>query len=186
MGNEAKYSVTEVFEIFKEEHRLCSPLDSMADATYELTPNSLIWEWREARDLLGWEKLSVYLNKELRISVSKIEWQECFEPDDVRTIMDVCNMIADRATRYGYPKRKLLGQECLTASVFLGIKQNLSKNGVNIFDMSPSSLVEPYLLNYFGPVMEEVLLTGTKVFDELTYSTAWNKKLNPNWFEKLF
>ena len=52
--------------------------------------------------------------------------------------------------------------------------------------MRPSSLVEPYLLKHFGPVMEEVLLTGTKVFDELTYSTAWSKKPNPNWFEKLF
>ncbi|OGX86619.1 hypothetical protein [Hymenobacter glacialis] len=186
MENNDRYSAVEIFEIFKEEHRLCSPLDFMADSTYELTPNSLIWEWREARDLLGWEKLSAYLNKEFRIDVLKSEWQVCFEPDDVRTIMDVCNMIAYRATRHVYPKRRLLGQECLTASVFLGIKQNLLRNGVNVFDMRPSSLVEPYLLKYFGPVMEEVLLTGTKVFDELSYSTTRVKRPNPNWFEKLF
>lgn len=186
MENAAKYSAVEIFEIFKEEHRLCSPLDSMADAAYELKPNSLIWEWRDARDLLGWEKLSAYLNKEFRIDVSKSEWQTCFEPDDIRTIMDVCNMIADRATRHVYSKRKLLGQECLTASVFLGIKRNLLRNGVNVFDMRPSSLVEPYLLKHFGPMMEEVLLTGTKVFDELTYSTTWRKKPNPNWLERLF
>jgi hypothetical protein len=64
--------------------------------------------------------------------------------------------------------------------VFLGIKQNLFRNGVNVFDMRPSSLVEPYLLKYFGPLMEEVLLTGTKVFDELSYLTARVKRPNPN------
>ena len=106
MENSAKYSAVEVFQMFREEHRLCSPLDSMAYATYELTPNSLIWEWRDARDLLGWEKLSAYLNKEFRIDVSKSEWQVCFEPDDVKTIMDVCNMIADRATRRRWSKMR--------------------------------------------------------------------------------
>ena len=71
MKNNAKYSAVEIFEMFKEEHRLCSPLDFMAYANYELTPNSLIWEWRDARDLLRWEELSANLNKQFRIDVSK-------------------------------------------------------------------------------------------------------------------
>jgi len=100
--------------------------------------------------------------------------------------MDVCDMISNKASRIAYPKRKLMGQECLSASVFLGFKKNLMRNGVNVFDMRPSSLVEPYLLKYFAPVMEEILLTGTRVFDELNYSTTRIKKPNPNWFEKLF
>ena len=186
MKNNAKYSAAEIFEMFKEEHRLCSPLDFMACANYELTPDSLIWEWRDARDLLKWEELSANLNKQFRIDVSKSEWQVLFEPDDVRTIMDVCDMISDKASRLAYPKRKLMGQECLSASVFLGFKKNLMRNGVNVFDMRPSSLVEPYLLKYFAPVMEEILFTGTRIFDELNYSTTRIKKPNPNWFEKLF
>jgi hypothetical protein len=186
MGKNAKYSVIEVFDMFKEEHRLCSPLDPMADAAYELTPDSLVCEWRNARDLLEWEELSVYFNKRFRINVSKSEWASCFEPDDIRTIMDVCHMISNRASRIVYPKRRLMGQECLTASVFLGLKKNLLRKGVNIFDMRPSSLVEPYLVKYFEPMMEEVLLTGARVFDELGYSTVRIKKPNPNWFERLF
>ena len=167
MENDAKYSATEIFEMFKEEHRLCSPLDFMADATYELTPNSFIWEWRNARDLLEWEELSIYLNKRFKIDVSKSEWKHHFEPDDIRTIMDVCRMIAAKASKMTYPMRKPMGQECLTASVFLGFKRNLSKKGVNVFALRPSSMVESYLVKDFDPMLEEILLMGANVFDDL-------------------
>jgi hypothetical protein len=186
MGNNTRYSAIEIFEMFKEEHRLCSPLDPMADTTYELMPYSLVCEWRGARDYLEWAELSAYFNKRFRINASKSEWQTGFEPEDMKTVMDVCSMIANKAPRVIYPKRKLLGQECLTASVFLGLKRNLFRNGVDVFDMRPSSLVEPYLVKYFDPMMEEVLLTGAKVFDELSYSTTQVMKPNPNWFERIF
>ena len=186
MENNDRYSAIEIFEMFKEEHRLCSPLDFMATPTYELTPDSLIWEWRDARDLLEWEELSVYLNKRFRINVAKIEWEKCFEPDGIRTIMDVCRMIASKASKVTYPMRKPMGQECLTASVFLGFKRNLLRKGVNVSELRPSSIVEPYLVKHFDPMMEEILLMGTNVFDGLKYSTMRIKKPNPNWFEKLF
>ncbi len=186
MRNQAKYSAMELFEMFKEEHRLCSPLDPIADAAYELTPDSLICEWRAVRDLLEWEELSVYFNKRFRMNIPKSEWQLCFEPEDTRTIMDVCRMIASKAPRVTYTKRKLLGQECLTASVFLGFKKNLLRNGVNVSYLRPSSLVEPYLVKYFDRMMEEVLLTGATVFDELSYSVSRTLKPNPNWFDKIF
>ena len=186
MENSSRYAAIEIFNMFKEGHRLCSPLDPMADANYELTPNSLIWDWRDAGDLLQWEELSIYLNKRFRINVSKSEWEKCFEPDGVRTIMDVCRMIAAEASKVTYPMQKPLRQECLTASVFLGFKRNLSKKGVNVLDLRPSSMIESYLVNHFDPMMEEILLRGANVLDDLKYSTTQIRKLNPNWFEKLF
>lgn len=56
------YTPNEIFEIFKEEHRLCSPLDFMAYPKFDLKFDSKVWEWRDCRDLLEWEELSVCLN----------------------------------------------------------------------------------------------------------------------------
>ena len=58
-----KYSTEEVLAIFKEQHRLCSPLDLEAEPWTEITPEMTIREWRLANDLLGWKKLSEFLNQ---------------------------------------------------------------------------------------------------------------------------
>ena len=55
-----RYSPEEVLQIFKEQHRLCSPLDIEADRNAEITSEMSIRDWRAANDLLGWKELSVF------------------------------------------------------------------------------------------------------------------------------
>lgn len=157
-----KYTAEEVLEIFKEQHRLCSPLDPEADLWAEIKAEMTIREWRWANDLLGWKELSKFLNQEFRIDISEKIWFDTLEPAKHKKLIDVCTLISNHAMKDSYEPKKLFGQSCLKASVFLTIKKNLKLKGVNVSELRPSSSFTEYLNKYFSPVLEEITLTGTK------------------------
>lgn len=162
-----KYTTEEILEIFKEQHRLCSPLDPEADPWAEISSEMTIREWRWANDLLGWKELSKFLNQEFRIDIPEKTWYDTLEPAKSRRLIDVCKLISKHASNEYFKERKLFGQPCLKASVFLTIKRNLEKKGVNVSDLRPSSSFNEYLDKHFSPVLEEVTLTGTKPIDKI-------------------
>ena len=162
-----KYTAEEILEIFKEQHRLCSPLDPEADPWAEITADMTIREWRWANDLLKWKELSKFLNQEFRIDISEKTWFETLEPANTRRLTEVCELISIHATKEYFQERKLFGQPCLKASVFLTIKRNLEKKGVNVSALRPSSSLTEYMEKNFSPVFEEITLTGTKPIDKI-------------------
>ncbi|WP_264566033.1 hypothetical protein [Flavobacterium sp. N3904] len=162
-----KYSPEQVLEIFKEQHRLCSSLDPEADPWAEIKAEMTIREWRWARDLLGWKELSEFLNKEFRIEIPENVWYDKLEPAKKRKLIEVCTLIANHAKKDNYQPKKLFGQPCLKASVFLTIKKNLENKGINVSELRPSSSLTEYMDKYFSPVLEEITLTGTKPIDKI-------------------
>ncbi|GAB2791543.1 hypothetical protein GCM10027275_40480 [Rhabdobacter roseus] len=64
-----KYTAEEILEIFKEQHRLCSPLDPEADPWTDITAEMTIREWRWANDLLSWKDLSNFLIKNSELTL---------------------------------------------------------------------------------------------------------------------
>jgi len=162
-----KYTAEEILQIFKEQHRLTSPLDPEADPYAEINAETTIREWRWANDLLGWKDLSHFLNQEIRIDISDNEWHDCLEPAKHRLLIDVCGLIAKHARKDNYEPKILFGHPCLKASVFLTIKRNLGQKGVNVSELKPSSSLTEYLDKYFSPVLEEITLTGTSPIDKI-------------------
>lgn len=140
----------EVFFIFEEEHRLCSPLDIEADPSFDLQPASTIHEWRAARDLLPWQQLAKAYNAEFEIEVGLDVWEMAFEPGDKKTIKDVCDLIARHGKIEVVKPIKTLGQTCLSSALFKSIKKSLDARGIDTSGLSPSSKIEPYLKNSFG------------------------------------
>ncbi|MEN8251766.1 MAG: hypothetical protein ABFS32_22795 [Bacteroidota bacterium] len=165
--NVAKYTEEEILEIFKEQHRLCSPHDPEADPMIEITADMNISEWRQANDLVNWRQLGTFLNKEFRINISEDTWHRTLEPSKSRKLRQVCQLISQHADRDTYESKTLLGKRCLEAGVFLTIKRNLSDKGVDVWDLSPSSLIEDYMNKYFSQILEEATLTGTKMISEI-------------------
>jgi len=162
-----KYTAKEILEIFKEQHRLCSPLDPEADLWAEITAEMTVEEWRWANDLLGWKKLYKFLNQEFRIDIPEKIWYETLEPAKSKRLIDVCELISKNATKEYFQEKRLFGEPCLKASVFLTIKRNLEKKGVNVSDLRPSSSLTEYMDKNFSPVLEEITLTGTKPIDKI-------------------
>ena len=165
--SKVKYTEEEILEIFKEQHRLCSPLDTEADPWAEITAEMTIREWRWANDLLGWKKLSEFLNQEFRVMISQEEWLNVLEPARTRKLTEVCRLLSKYAEKDTYEPTSLFGKPCLKAGVFLSIKKNLKDKGVDVTELRPSSSLTAYMDKYFSPVLEEITLTGTKPIDKI-------------------
>jgi len=162
-----KYTAEEILQIFKEQHRLCSPLDPEADPYADINTKMTIREWRWANDLLGWKELGHFLNQEFRIEISEDEWYDYLVPAKHRLLNDVCGLIAKHARKDIYESKILFGHPCLKASVFLTIKRNMEQKGVNVSELRPTSRLSDYLDKYFSPVLEEITLTGTSPIEKI-------------------
>ena len=85
-------------------------------------------------------------------------------------------MISSHAIKDTYEPKKLFGQPCIKASVFLTIKRNLEQKGVNVSELKPSSSLVEYMDKYFSPILEEITLTGTKAIEKIETKTKIRKK----------
>jgi hypothetical protein len=182
------YTSDELLEIFKEQHRLCSPLDPIADETFVLSRETKIWELSDAQDLVPWHEYADFLNQEFRIEVPQNKWKTILKPEDRQTLGDLCDFLSTVAEREIVKPVKRLGEECLSAAIFLNLKRNLKDKGVNVQDLRPSTSIEEFLnINEnFSPLMEEVTLTGVKTFDKLEYGKLQTEKRFKYWLDKIF
>ena len=190
MNDKICYTSNELLEIFKEQHRLSGQFDFMVDGTFVLTKYTLIREWREVQDLLPWKELSKFLNQEFRIDVPIKIWDTIFNPDDKKTLGDLCDFLSTVAEKEIVKPIKILGSECLTFSVFQTLKRNLKIKGVDVVSLKPSTRIEDFLAinDNFSPLLEEVTLTGVKVFDKFDVKVErercldhWLDRIFPNW-----
>jgi hypothetical protein len=188
MDEKIFYTSDELLEIFKEQHRLCSPLDCMADETYELKRHTLIYEWRDAQDLLPWDELAKFLNQEFRIEVSLSIWKNILNPDDKQTLGDVCDFLSTVAQKEIIIPVKRLGAECLSAAIFLTLKRNLKSKGADVSELRPSTEIAEFLNSNknFSPLMEEVTLLGVKTFEKIKSGKLETDRRYKYWIDKIF
>lgn len=179
------YTSAEIFAIFKEQHRLCAPLDLMANPTFILKRNSMIWEWRDAQDLMEWDDLSKFLNQEFRIDIQLSVWKKVLVPEDERTLGDLCDFLSTVAEKEIVEPVTRLGKECLSAAIFLTLKKNLKSKGVDVSQLMPSTDLAPFLADNFSPLMEEITLTGVKTFDTLSYGELQTESRFKYWIDKI-
>lgn len=162
-----RFTPLEIFGIFKEQHRLCSPLDLDADPAAILTPEMSIRDWRAANWLVGWKKLGQYLNQEFRIDIPLQDWWAVLEPAHQHRLIEVCQLIADRAIKENPLPKVLFGRPCIKAGLFLNFKKNLRQKGVDVSELRPSSSLATYLDQYFSPIIEEITLTCTRPIEKI-------------------
>ncbi|MBD8387197.1 hypothetical protein [Dysgonomonas sp. BGC7] len=158
----------DVLNIFVEQHRLASPFDPEADPFIELSFDSSIAEWRDANDLISWRPLSLFLNKEFRISPSEKEWKSVLTPSCRRTLKGVCDLIVTHSSNDNIYPMRVLGKECLSSSVFFTLKRSLKEEGVDVSEIRPSTALSPYLDKYFSEMIMliTILAKGYVVFDQ--------------------
>lgn len=187
MNCKIRYNSDEILEIFKEQHRLCSPLDIEADESFVLTSKTVIRDWRRALDLVKWNELAVFLNKEFKINEPLEKWDSILNPEDKRTLGELCDFIAKVAEKEIINPIKILGDECLSAATFLTLKRNLKSKGADVTNLRPSTKIKDFLDVYdnFSPLIEEVTLTGVQVFDKLKYENIKSEKRYKYWVDKI-
>jgi hypothetical protein len=82
------------------------------------------------------------------VQFSKARWREVLKPEKQRTLRDVCELVATRATRNELVPYSILGRECRSAGAFCLVRAMLQAAGANVAALAPSSPLEPYLRDY--------------------------------------
>lgn len=156
MAEFRKLTSEEIFLIFKEEHRICSPLDPEADPSFDLQPTSTVAEWLDARHLLPWMELRTIYNEWFDTDIPIEEWRMTAGFSNERIMQCVFDLLATHAKIEVIKPVKLLGQRCLSAAVFKSIKKNLETRGIDTSGLVPSSKIEPVLKKNFGQFVADI------------------------------
>lgn len=184
-----KYTPDEVLHIFREQHRLVSPLDVGAEPSIEIKADMSIRDWRIANDLIPWKKLYKILNQEFRVNISEEEWKQVFEPAKEKRLFEVCQLIAKYAETEIVEPVRLFGADCLSAAIFLNLKKKLKERGVDVSELRPSSKLSPYLEKHISHLLTEITLTGLNPIETITekrkHKGFWNaiNIFDPNRYE---
>ena len=105
------------------------------------------------------------------VRFSKAQWREVLKPAKSRTLGDVCQLVATRATRMKVVPYSILGRDCLPAGAFCLVRSTLKAAGANVATFSPSSPLEPYLRDH-TTIFQVDLQRSTLL--ELPYLKIWH------------
>jgi hypothetical protein len=140
-----------VLAVLQDEHRQMCAMDD-ADASVQLTFDTTVAEWRDAilDDMSMWWEVGRALNAWWGIQCSHAEWRKVLRPARKKRLGDVCNLIAQHASRHIIRPAGLLGQNCREAGAFLTIRSLLIDDGAKVAEIMPSSLLAPIARQHLG------------------------------------
>jgi hypothetical protein len=141
-------SPDDILAVLQDEHRHQCSYDPGADPDAILTLESSIEDWRIACDLVEWKALAAALNTQWNLTLPLSEWTALLTPPKKRKLRGVCEVLS----RSNRPKEvispSILGRPCQTAGVFFAVRELLERDGADVSDLSPSSLLSKYAIEH--------------------------------------
>ena len=135
-------------------------------------------------NFLPWDKLYKAMNEIFSITVSYSKWKKAVLPERKKKVWDLCLFLAQYAKEEILCPVNLLGKECMAAAAFLTLKKNLSRRGLDVKSIRPSTRLKDFLNRKTLPyLLAELALTGTRTLDslelvpkkDLAFSTFWQR-----------
>jgi hypothetical protein len=127
-----------VLEVLRDSHRHQCSYDPEADPSVELCFGTSVAEWRNACDLVGTKKLAEALNDIWGLTIASSEWEAELEPAKLRTLRDVCGLIASHTQQTRALSAGHLGASSRSAGAFLAIRSLLVRAGADPIAIRPS------------------------------------------------
>ena len=168
-----KYHPTEILQIIHANYRQQQQYDDIALKDHEFTFETTIADWQDVCDLVETTQLWKYLNYYFRLDLDKELWMGTLEPEDTKTLGDLCNFIASHADKEIIKPIKLFGGNCETAAIFKSLTAKLKDRGIDISDIRPSSQLEPLVKKYSSVLIEEINLIAPTALPPVNYKTNW-------------
>jgi hypothetical protein len=168
-----KYQPEEILQIIRANYIQQQQYDDIALKYQDLRFETTIFDWRDICDLVDTSELWKYLNYYFHLEAGRETWMEILEPDDEKTLADLCQFVADRAEREIIEPIKIMGDYCTTAAIFKSLKRRLKDRGLDVSDIRPSSQLEPLVKKYKSVLIEEVNLLDPNVLPPIDYKTNW-------------
>ncbi len=168
-----KYHPTEILQIIHANYRQQQQYDDIVLKDQEFTFDTTIADCRDICDLVDPSELWKYLNYYFRLELGRESWMAVLEPEDKKSLSDLCNFISSHAHKEIIRPIKLFGSNCETAAIFKSLTAKLKDRGVDISDIRPSSQLEPLVKKYKSILIEEINQIAPTVLPRVNYKTNW-------------
>jgi hypothetical protein len=168
-----RYQPGEILQIIQANYRQQQQFDPIALKNCDLTFTTTILGWRDICDLVDADQLWQHLNFYFRLDVEKKVWMTVLEPENSKTLKDLCDFIAGHANKPIITPINLFGRDCLSASIFRTIKERLQQRGIDTTGIRPSSMLEPLWQKWGSTFAEEVNLISPNVLPPIDYKANW-------------
>lgn len=160
-----RYTPEEIFHILQINQTTLSKLDKETDE-FLVNKEDSIFDWRGANDLVEWPELYKFQNKQFNLSLSQDEWYEIVLPEREKTVWQFCESIAKHSKKEVVQPIRIFGKECLSAAIFFALKKDLSKWGLDVKDVRPSSPINRFTdFQSFPKLVAVVSQRGVSVSD---------------------
>jgi hypothetical protein len=188
-----KFNPDEVLNIIIEKYRLTCPFDPGADPYIKLNFSTTIKSWIFRCNLLPWDELYLFYKNLFDLKITHSEWNEFWNlTKSEKTLYDFCEFISINSKLEDIKPIKILGTECLSASVYYEFLKRLKNKNTLVSKISPNSELKNFLIddNDFSNIISEmiVLSKGRRVISKIIVSKKknnfWNIKsiFNKNYY----
>jgi len=168
-----KYQPEEILQIIQANYIQQQQVDDIVFKGQEFAFETTISDWRDICDLVDTSQLWKYLDDYFHLRADRDIWMTVLEPEDKKTLGDLCNLVADRAEKEIIGSVKLFGNDCKTAAIFKSLRRRLEDRGIDVSNFRPSSPLEPLVMKYGSVLVEEVNQLDPTVLPPIDYKTNW-------------
>jgi hypothetical protein len=169
---DSKYSSDEILQILKDFYNCQSVFDPEVSSGEILNFETTISEWRSICDLVEPQKLANYYYDlfQLKTQVNDLETILIENKNQLRVF---CDYISEHAKKQRITPVVIMGQNCVTASIFKTLMHNLQKRGVESENIRPSSKLGPLFRKHGSVFLEEVNKLVPGSLSEFEYRDNW-------------
>ena len=139
-----RYTSEEVLGIFQANYLQQQQFDTEIELGEELNLETTINEWRSICDLLDPYELAESFNYFFELSISLEQWLLVLEPEEVKTLGDLCKFISENAVKPFIKPVKIFGSDCESAATFKYLMNRFNQKGIMTAMIQPSSSIEPF------------------------------------------
>ncbi len=152
---ESKYTPEEILLILIAFYNCQSVFDPEVSPGEELCFETTISDWQSICDLVAPKPLAKYYYDLFDLTTSVDELEQILS-NEKNNLSVFCEYIAENAIKETISPARIMGQHCLTASIFKTLITGLKSKGVDTGNIKPSSLFVPLFHKHGATLLEEV------------------------------
>ena len=168
-----KYTLEEILAIFQANYLQQQELDPEVDPGEELTFDTTIGEWIDICDLVEPRQLGKHFNDFFESNISIEKWSSVLLPRHSKSLKELCDFIALNTMKPEIKPVRLFGSDCQSAATFRYLIKKFKEKGIEVKDIKPSSLLEPFAKDNLGILIEEVNKVNPLALPQVVYKSNY-------------
>lgn len=169
----------EVLEVFMVVHHVTSCFEEV-EHYCPLSFDMTVADWRLDMDYLDHNQLGLSFNGWFQTDFTLTQWSQVFHPEKKKALRGVCELIASKAVKPKYHPVTILGSSCMSAGVFLSLREYLRQSGLDVSDVKPSTPLSRYFdsPDYRSQFIRALTRIHPRLFMNFRYDKTPDKVLN--------